>query len=153
MKCEASRHVAIWIDSHQAILLAFEAEPFNRSTVHRPGEACSQHRVDAQQYPSIQQYYEAVLSHLQPQDEILILGPGQAKRDLRQRIEQPGTLKGKLVGLYHASRLAEVELVFPTGGVWRSEEAGPAQADTVMPRPTLNLSEGSSTLRQSLNPH
>jgi stalled ribosome rescue protein Dom34 len=114
MKREVSRHVAIWIDSYQAVLLAFEAEPFDRSTLYSLGTGCSQHRVDAQEYPSMQQYYEAVISHLQSQDEILILGPGRAKDQLCQRIEQRGNLKGKVVGLQHAPKLAKVELVFPT---------------------------------------
>jgi hypothetical protein len=117
----ASRRVAIWIDHHEAILLAFEVGPFASSVPHRPGDGWSQHRVDGQQYPLMQQYYDAVLSHLEPQDEILILGPGQAKRELRQRIEQHGGLRGKVVGLYHASRLADAELIFPTSQVSPSE--------------------------------
>lgn len=143
----ASRRVAIWIDHHEAILLAFEVGPFGSSVSHRPGDGWSQHRVDAQLYSLTQQYYEAVLSYLKPGDEILILGPGQAKRELHQQIERYGTLKGKVVGLQYASRLVEVELVFPTGEVWRSEDAGPAQVDTLIPRPALDLSDRSSTLR------
>lgn len=123
----ASRHVAVWIDFHQAILLAFEAEPFDGSTLRRPGETCSQERVDAQHYPSPQQYFDAVLSHLGKLDEILILGPGQAKHELHHQIEQQVGLKGKAVGLYDASRLAEVDLVFPTGDVWRSDKPGRTQ--------------------------
>lgn len=115
MKYEASHHVAIWIDFHQAILFALEAGTLDRSGLHRPGDDWSQDRVDAQQYPSLQQYYEAVLSHLQSQDEVLIVGPGWAKRELRQRIEQHGGLRGRVVGLYDAPKLTEAELVFPTG--------------------------------------
>ena len=115
MKREATRHVAIWIDPHEALLLSFESAPFDRSTLRRSGEgwSCSQDRVDAQQCPSTQQYYGTVLSHLGPQDEILILGPGRAKCELRHQIEGQGGLKGKVVGLYYASRLVEVEVLFP----------------------------------------
>lgn len=126
MTCAASRHVAIWVDPHRAILLAFEAEPLDRSALLGQGEGWSQYHVDAQQYRSTQQYYGAVLSHLEPLDEILILGPGQAKLELRQLIEQQRGLKGKVVGLHHASGLTEVELVFPTGDVWRPEKVNPA---------------------------
>ncbi len=143
----ASRRIAIWIDRHEAILLAFEAGPFGGSVPPGPGDRWSQHRVDAQQYPSTQQYYEVVLSYLEPQDEILILGLGQAKHELRQRIEQQGSLKGQVVGLQHASRLSEVELVFPTGESWHSEKAGPAQADTLILRPALKFPERPSALR------
>ena len=131
-----SRHVAIWVDPRQAILIAFEAEPLDISALHRPGEGWSQDRVDAHEYPSTQQYFGAVLSYLKPLDEILILGPGQAKRELRHQIEQQGGLKGKVVGLYNASRLAKVEVVFPTGEVWRTKKAGEAQVGTPIPRLT-----------------
>jgi hypothetical protein len=143
----ASRRIAIWIDQRQAILLAFEAGPFDGPVPHRPGDGWSQYRVDAQQHLVMQEYYDAVLSYLGPQDEILILGPGQAKRELRQDIEQHGNLKGKVVGLHEASRLGEVELVFPIGKVRHSEKAGPTQVDTLIPRPALGLPEGFRTLR------
>lgn len=118
----ASRRAAIWIDHHEAILLAFEVGQFASSVPHRPGDGWSQHRLDAQEYPHMQQYYDAVLSHLEPQDEILILGPGQAKRELRRRIEQQGGPRGKIVGLYHASRVANAELIFPTGKLGYSKK-------------------------------
>ena len=86
----------------------------------------SQYRVDAQRYPLIQQYYDAVLSHLEPQDEILILGPGQAKSELCRQIEQYEGLKGRVGGLHHPAGLTEVELVFPTGDAWRPEKVSPA---------------------------
>jgi hypothetical protein len=108
-----SRHVAIWIDHRQAILLAFGVGSLAVSVAHRSGAGWSEYCVYAHKYPLAQGYYEAVLSYLRPEDEILIMGPGQAKRELRDQIECRGTLKGMVVGLYHASRLANVELVLP----------------------------------------
>jgi hypothetical protein len=142
----ASRRVAIWIDPHEAILLAFEVGPFDGSVPHRPGDGWSQYRVDAQKYPLMQQYYDAVISHLESQDEIWILGPGQAKHELYQRIEQHGTLKGGVVGLHDACRLAKVELIFPKSEVWHLEKANGAQVDSRIPRPAQELPERSGTL-------
>ena len=135
------RHIAIWIDAHQAILQISEAEPFGQSTLHRPGEGWSQGRVDAQQYPSAQQYYGAVLAHLEPLDEILILGPGRTKLELRRQIEKQEGLKGKVVGLYHASTLAEVEVIFPTSETWHAEQANEAEVDMPIPWPALGPAE------------
>lgn len=126
MTCAASRHVAIWIDHVQTILLVLGADSFDRSGPLEPEGGRSQYYLDAQRYRLIQQYYDAVLSHLEPQDEILILGPGQAKSELCRQIEQSEGLKGKVVGLHHASGLTEVELVFPTGDAWRPEKVSPA---------------------------
>jgi hypothetical protein len=69
----------------------------------------------------MQQFYEALLSHLEPVDDILILGPGQAKHELCRQIDRCRGLRGKVVGLHHASTLAQVELVLPTGEFWPSE--------------------------------
>jgi hypothetical protein len=113
----ASRHVAIWIDRYQTILLGFEANPLDGSVPHGRDGGWSQYFVDAQDYPGVHQYYDAVVYDLGPGDEIWILGPGQAKYELRQHIEEHGGLKGKVVGLHHALQLAEVELVCPTSQV------------------------------------
>lgn len=138
----ASRHVAIWIDHHEAILLAFEIGPYDGPVPHRSGDGWSQYRVDARSCQLMQEYYDAVLSYLESQDEIWILGPGQAKHELRQRIEQHGTLRGKVVGLHDACRLTQVELVFPKGEVWHLEKADGAQVDSRIPRPARNYQGG-----------
>jgi hypothetical protein len=122
----ACRRIAIWIDAQQAILCAFGVGPSDDPIPHGSGDEWSDHRVDARLYPQPQQYYEAVLSHLKCEDEILILGPGQAKRDLHQQLRRHGAQKNKVIGLRHAPRLAEVELVFPMGEEWGSVDMGPA---------------------------
>jgi hypothetical protein len=71
----------------------------------------------------------------------LILGPGRAKDQLCQRIEQHVNLKGKVVGIQHATKLAEVELVFPTGVVWRSDRAGATQLGSPSPQPVVKFPE------------
>ena len=131
------RHVAIWIDHRQAILLLLEPDPFDGSVPHRPSDGESQDRIDARQYPVMEQYYDAVLNHLEPADEILILGPGRAKRELRQRIEQHDGQKGTVVGLHHASRPADVELIFPIGEIRRSENVEGVPVYPLIPRPNF----------------
>ena len=95
-----SRHVAIWLDRQQAILLSFEADPFDKSVPHRPGDGWSRCRIHAREYDELQQYYDALICHLEPADEILILGPGQAKHGLCHRIEQHRGV-GRIVLCWH----------------------------------------------------
>jgi hypothetical protein len=149
MTHEVPRHVAIWMDPQQAILLAFETEPFDRSTPHIRGRggSWSQDCIDTQGYLSKEQYYDAVLSHLKPQDEILILGPGEAKLELRHQIERQGGQRGQVRGLYYASRLANVEVIVPTSEAWRSEKVDEPQADTRIPRPNPRLAKRSGAQR------
>jgi hypothetical protein len=127
------RHVAIWIDHHQAVLLMFRTSPLLRPTVEGPDGQWFQYRVDARQHRRAQGYYEAVLSLLNPQDEIFILGPDQAKRELLGRIEGHQGAKGTVVGIHDAARLSEVDLVCPTGEVWRAGD-GPRTA-ALIPKP------------------
>jgi hypothetical protein len=64
----------------------------------------------------------------------LILGPGQAKRELCHQIEQQGSLRGRVVGLYYASKLAKVELTFPISDVWRLGKPGGTQVKPLIPQ-------------------
>jgi hypothetical protein len=116
------RHVAIWIDLYQAVLLLLDVTPLQRSMADRPTGHWSQLRVDAEQFLHLQHYYKAVLSLLEPQDEILILGPDQAKSELLRRIEACQGERGKVVGIHDAFRLSGVDLVYPTGEEWRAED-------------------------------
>ena len=105
----------------------------------RPAGQCSQCRVDARQYRHLQHYYEAVLSLLEPQDAILILGPDQAKRELLQRIEVHQGARGKVVGIHDASRLSEADLVYRTGEDWRPEDGSGAQEVALTPEPAPEI--------------
>jgi hypothetical protein len=121
------RHVAIWIDHHQAVLLVFETSPLLMPTEGGSDGQWFQYRIDASQHRRARGYYEAVLSLLEPQDEIFILGPDHAKRELLGRIEGHQGAKGTVVGLHDAARLADVDLVCPTGEVWSAGD-GPRTA-------------------------
>jgi hypothetical protein len=140
------RHVAIWIEDQQALLLVFGTDPVDRSTRHQPRDGWSQHLVKAQQARSVQEYCHAVLTHLGPQDEILLLGPGPFKYELRQQIEQQGGSKGLVVGLRQASRLDGVELVIPTVECRLPEAVDHPLVDAPLPEPNPGLFEKLRTL-------
>lgn len=136
---ETTRHVAIWLDRHQAILLIFEASCLPGSMIEGPEGEWSEYCVDASQYRLAQDYYEAVISPLERQDEIFVLGPDRAKRELLQRIEGHRGAKGTVVGIHDASRLSEVDLVYPTGEVWRAGDEDGARTAAVIPKPASQM--------------
>jgi hypothetical protein len=141
MRGTTPRHVAIWIEDQQALLLVFGTDPADRSSGHQPGDGWSQYLVTARQTRSVQEYYHAVLTHLEPQDKILLLGPGPFKYELRKQIKQQDGLKGRVVGLRQASRLDGVELVIPTVECWLSEAAGQPAVDAAIPESSPGLFE------------
>jgi peptide subunit release factor 1 (eRF1) len=112
------RRVAIWIDHREAVLITFhgeqvtgEEEVFSEAGPHTHGGGWAQHRIEAHRHEVLKHYYEEVLQHLGPVDEILILGPGQAKHELHQDIEHHKGLRGKVLAARSASRLTEQEVI------------------------------------------
>ena len=134
MSDQMPRCVAIWIDHREAILITLRGEKvtgeedlFSEVGPHTHGGGWSQHRIDAHRHEVLKHYYEEVIQHLGPVDEILILGPGQAKHELHHSIDHHKGLRGKVVAVRGASRLTEQEITAEAEQFFDSEvqEAGP----------------------------
>jgi hypothetical protein len=117
MSHDMPRRVAIWIDHREAILIAFrgevvigEEELFSEVSPHTHGGGWAQHHIEAHRHEVLKHYYEEVIQHLGPVDEILILGPGQAKHELHHSIDHHKGLRGKVLAVRNASRLTEQEV-------------------------------------------
>jgi peptide subunit release factor 1 (eRF1) len=115
---DIARRVAIWIDHREAMMITFrgeaivaEEELFSEVGPRTRGGGWAQHRIEAHRHEILKHYYEEVIEHLGPVDEILILGPGQAKQELRKSIEHHKGLRGKVMATHSASRLTEHEVV------------------------------------------
>lgn len=131
MSREAPRRVAIWVDHQEAILITFrgeevtgEEELFSEAGPHTHGGGWAQHRIEAHRHEVLKHYYEQVIQHLGPVDEILILGPGQAKHELHHSIDHHKGLKGKVMALRGASRLTEDEIIAEAEQFFDSEPQG-----------------------------
>ena len=118
MSYDKPRRVAIWIDHREAILITFygeivksEEELFSEAGPHTHGGGWAQHRIEAHRHEILKHYYDEVIGHLGPVDEILILGPGQAKHELNRSIDHHKGLKGKVMAVRSASSLTEQEIV------------------------------------------
>jgi peptide subunit release factor 1 (eRF1) len=122
-----SRYIAIWIDHRSATVLTFigddlkkEQEFLSNAGPHTHGGGWSQRRIEAHRHEMLKHFYEEIIQHLGPVDEILILGPGQAKYELRDRIEHHKGLKGKIMDLVSAPEMSEVELITQAEGFFNS---------------------------------
>jgi peptide subunit release factor 1 (eRF1) len=114
----AERRTAIWIDHRTAILNTFVGEHLEVEQVlhsdagpHTHGGGWSQQHIEAHNHELLKHFYDRVIDYLAPADEILILGPGQAKYELRKRIERHKGLKGTVVTLQNATKMSEAELI------------------------------------------
>jgi peptide subunit release factor 1 (eRF1) len=118
MTRQRPRRVVVWIDHREAILVTFrgeqvtgEEELFSEVRPHTHGGGWAQHRIEAHRHEMLKHYYEEVIQHLGPVDEILILGPGQAKHELHHSIDHHKGLKGRVVAVRSTSRLTEQEVI------------------------------------------
>jgi hypothetical protein len=118
MSHDKPRRVAIWIDHREAILITFYGEIviseevlFSEAGPHTHGGGWAQHRIEAHRHEILKHYYDEVIGHLGPVDEILILGPGQAKHELNRSIDHHKGLKGKVMAVRGTDRLTEKEIV------------------------------------------
>jgi peptide subunit release factor 1 (eRF1) len=113
-----NRQIAIWIDHHEALLAKFQNEQFIREQEidsevgpRTHGGGWSQHRIEAHRHEQLNHFYDEVVEHLGSPDEILILGPGQAKHELRARIEHHKGLRGKVVNLKTTDKISEEQFI------------------------------------------
>jgi peptide subunit release factor 1 (eRF1) len=112
------RRIAVWIDHRTAVVANFEGERLETESAfhstagpHTHGGGRFQHHIQAHNHELLKHFYDEVIQHLRSADEIFILGPGQAKYELCKRIEHRKDLKGKVVGLHHATQISPVELI------------------------------------------
>lgn len=54
----------------------------------------------------LDRYYDQVISHIRDADSILIFGPGEAKGELKKRLESNG-LGGRIVGVETTDKMTE----------------------------------------------
>jgi peptide subunit release factor 1 (eRF1) len=117
-KLTSTRQVAIWVDHQEAFLAKFQNEQLAREEEidsevgpHTHGGGWSQHRIEAHRHEQLKHFYDEIVEHLGSVDEIIILGPGQAKHELRTRIEHHKGLRGKVVDLRTTDKISEDQFI------------------------------------------
>jgi stalled ribosome rescue protein Dom34 len=115
------RSVGLWIDRRQAVvvILTDEGEEIRRVTSDlerhtRWAGRSSRDRAredtrEGQFAEHLRRYYDDVIAHLGDAEAIQILGPGQAKTELEQRIES-GALKGRIVAVETVDKMTDRQI-------------------------------------------
>jgi len=110
------KHAVVWIDSRQAHIFKFVREdveeqrikaelPF-RKIHHKAGSIGAGHVRDDEHY------FHSVIEAMTDAEEWLVVGPGEAKKDLVKHIEKHDPrLKAKLVGIEAADHPTDGELL------------------------------------------
>ncbi len=110
------KHAVVWIDSRQAHIFKFVREdveeqrikaelPF-RKIHHKAGSIGAGHVRDDEHY------FHSVIEAMTDAEEWLVVGPGEAKKDLVKHIEKHDPrLKAKLIGIEAADHPTDGELL------------------------------------------
>lgn len=113
-------NVGVWIDHRKAVIvsLADEVEKTRRIISHMEkhvrfsggaNEASAEDQRDRRFTGHLDKYYERVVSCIRDADSILILGPGEAKVELRTRLESEA-LGGRIAGFETVDKMTDRQL-------------------------------------------
>lgn len=123
-----SARMGLWIDHQKAIVVALTdvGEEIGRidstveSQLRRTGDSPLKGAFEPQQVPAddrqqraltghLNSYYDRVVERVREAQSILILGPGEAKTELRKRLEGHG-LGARIVGVEAADKMTDGQL-------------------------------------------
>jgi len=110
------KHAVVWIDSHEARVFKFDREDVEKQRIkgempfhqvhHKAGSIGSGHARDDEHY------FHSVVEAMADSAEWLVVGPGEARKDLVKHIEKHDPrLKAKLVGVEAADHPTDGELL------------------------------------------
>ena len=119
------KEVGLWIDHRKTIIVALsnEAEEIKRITSHlekdaRPSGGWVAHSGRDYKSEDLQDrrfmghldiYYDEVISFIRDAESILILGPGEAKGELKKRMESE-RLQGRIVGVETVDKMTDFQI-------------------------------------------
>jgi stalled ribosome rescue protein Dom34 len=115
------RKVGLWIDHKKAVIFSLsdegaeikrissELEKDVRFSGGVQKESAEKHK-DRRLTGHLNNYYDEVLSYIRNADSILIFGPGEAKRELKKRLENMNLHK-RIVGFETVDKMTDNQIV------------------------------------------
>ena len=115
-----NRNVGVWIDHRKAVIVSLgekreeirEIQSDMEKHVRFSGGAqvaSAEDQRDRRFTGHLHKYYDEVVSCIRDADSILILGPGEAKGELRTRLESEA-LGGRIAGIETVDKMTERQL-------------------------------------------
>ena len=89
--------VGIWIDHRKAVIVSAAADLMTALTLESD--------------PHLDRYYDDVIGHLGQPDALLIFGPGEAKRQLNERLSRSKALPACIVEIETTDTLTDPQIV------------------------------------------
>ncbi len=111
--------VGLWIDHRNAVIVFVDGKEEEIKLITSKEE--TQHGQSGSSQPAddirqreltghLNSYYDEVISCIRDAESILIFGPGEAKGELKKRLEKD-SLGGRIVGIEPADRMTDPQIV------------------------------------------
>ena len=124
-------NVGIWIDHGKAVIVSASADRVTVNTLESkvgphsrysgragatmpeggPQDEGGEKRYEKRYRHHLDQYYDEVISHLGQPKALLILGPGEAKLELKERLSHSNALSKCVVGIEPTDKLTDPQIV------------------------------------------
>lgn len=111
--------IVIWIDHRVAMMVYFPEDRFQdgkniwvEEGLDAESQARSLQHRDGHRQEALKHFYDNVilqLKHMVHVNDIMIMGPGTAKYELRKRIDHCKSLKSKIKNIQNAPHMSESE--------------------------------------------
>lgn len=113
-------NVGLWIDHRQAVIVSLTDKGANTRRIvsgmekhirfsRAAQDTSAEDQRDRRFTGHLQKYYDEVVSTIRDADAILILGPGEAKGELKARLES-AALGGRIAGVTTVDKMTDRQL-------------------------------------------
>lgn len=107
-----SRHVAVWLDHHEAKVFHVNPESFEEQHLKAPHSSLHQKHREKTHPAEMKQFFDDVAQAVAGAEEILLVGPGSAKLELVKYLhEHKKALVPKVVGVESADHPHDRQIV------------------------------------------
>ena len=116
-----SREAGIWIDHEKAVIVNISGDRVRTKTLSsdiapHPRYAGSQEGGGEKKYEErhkndLDRYYDDVISQVGEQDALLLLGPGEAKLELKARLGRSPARSERIVAVESTDKLTDPQIV------------------------------------------
>jgi hypothetical protein len=108
--------IGVWIDHRRAVIATMDGDHVllqevlcNSSTPGADGDGQGRRRANGSYPEQLTEFYERVIGHLKTAGSILIIGPGEAKLELEESLDQ-AAMGGRIIGVETVNHLSNTEI-------------------------------------------
>ncbi len=117
-----NRKVGLWLDHDKAFIISVtgngetrrivtsDMEHYVRYSKNAPGDGSPEDVRDRRYWNHLDEYYANVISKIGDAKSILILGPGEAKYELKKHLEDKG-MAGNIVSVDNTDQLTDAQIL------------------------------------------